>query len=132
MNIHLHINPNSGVALFRQIAHEIQAACLRGELKPGDRLPSVRELAAHLGLNPTTIVKAYDLLENERRIHRRQGQGAFVAEGKQPLLPGEGEAIIAELAHQLALEGRRLGWSEEQIAAALERALAKLRPERSA
>jgi GntR family transcriptional regulator len=117
------------VPLYRQIASEVKAAFLRGFLQPGERLPSVRELAAQQGLNPTTVVKAYDLLDHERLIVRRQGQGAFVAGGTQPLAPDERKAIVDELAAALALEGRRLAWSEEELIQALREQLEALRPE---
>lgn len=129
VSLPIRIQPASGVPLYRQIASEVQAAFLRGYLKPGDRLPSVRELAAQQGLNPTTVVKAYDLLAHERLIVRRQGQGAFVAGGTEPLEPEERRAIVDELAGQLALEGRRLGWSEEELVEVLRERLAALRPE---
>ncbi len=130
MPLRIHIQPNSGVPLYRQVADEVKAAFLRGVLAPEERLPSVRELAAQLGIDPTTIVKAYDQLENERLIVRRQGQGAFVAGGQEPLLPNEAQGRVAELARQLALEGRRLGWSEAQIKRELEVELRALRPKR--
>ncbi len=128
MNIDIQVSPAAGVPLYRQVANEIKAACLRGYVRPGERLPSVRELATTLGLNPTTVVKAYDLLAHERVITRRQGQGAFVADGEQPLLPGERQALLARLAHELALEGRRLGMSETALIALLRDELRQLRP----
>lgn len=128
MNIHIHVQPGSATPLYRQIADEVKAAFLRGDLEPGERLPSVRELAGHLSMNPATVVKAYDLLANERLIVRRQGQGAFVADGNQPLHDGERKELIARLARQLAIEGRRVGMSEEELREAFERELASLRP----
>jgi len=128
MSLRIHINPNSGVALYRQIADEVKAAFLRGFIKPGERLPSVRELAVELGMNPTTIVKAYDLLEHERLINRRQGKGAFVADGQQPLHPEERSAHLVKLSKQLAIEGRRLGLSETELVSLLKDELRTLRP----
>ncbi|MCP3918535.1 MAG: GntR family transcriptional regulator [bacterium] len=130
MPLRIHIQPNSGVALYKQVANEVKAAFLRGALGSEERLPSVRELAAELGVNPTTIVKAYDQLENERLIVRRQGQGAFVAGGREPLRPEEEQGLLTKLARQLALEGRRLGWSEAEIKAQLDHELRALRPTR--
>lgn len=128
MNIHIHVQPGSATPLYRQIADEVKAAFLRGDLEPGARLPSVRELAGHLSMNPATVVKAYDLLANERLIVRRQGQGAFVADGNQPLHDGERKELIARLARQLAIEGRRVGMSEDDLREAFEHELASLRP----
>ncbi len=130
MNIDVRVNPSSGVPLYRQVANEIKTAILRGYVQAGEKLPSVRELAAHLGMNPTTIVKAFDLLAHERVVTRRQGQGVFVAKGEQPLLPGERTELLSELASQLAIEGRRLGLTERQITDLLRTELAELRPQR--
>ena len=130
MTLSIHIQPGSGEPLYRQIADEVRAAFLRGDLRAGDKLPSVRALAAQLGMNPTTIVKAYDVLAAERLIVRRQGQGAFVAGGSEPLHEGEQDERLRQAAARLALEGRRLGWTEKQLAALLREELQKLRPEK--
>lgn len=129
MVLRIQIRPNSGLPLYRQIANEVKAAFLRGYVRPGERLPSVRELASELGINPTTVVKAYDLLDRERLVVRRQGQGAFVAGGDEPLRPEERDARIGELAQELALEGRRLGFTEEAIGELVRRELRALRPD---
>ena len=84
----------------------------------------------HLGVNPTTIVKAYDRLEHERLIVRRQGQGALVADGQQPLHPEERGEILTKYAAQLALEGRRLGLSGGELVELLRGELRRLRPEK--
>jgi len=122
------VSPNSGVPLFRQIANQVKAAHLRGALAPEERLPSVRELARDLAVNPTTVVKAYELLERERVIVCRHGQGAFVRGGIEPLRDEERERLLGDLASELAREGRRLGTSESQLLGLLENELRKLRP----
>ena len=130
MTLHIHIQPHAGPPLYQQIVDEVKSAFLRGAVEAGERLPSVRELAVTLGVNPTTVVKAYDTLANERLIVRRQGQGAFVADGKPALAPEEKESLLAELAHRLALEGLRLGWTETELVAQLRAELRALRPDK--
>jgi GntR family transcriptional regulator len=120
--------PNSGVPLFKQVANQVKAAVLRGALAPEQRLPSVRELARELAVNPTTIVKAYEQLERERVIACRHGQGAFVIGGVEPLHAAERDGLLTQLAAEFAREGRRLGMSEQQLLALLESELRKLRP----
>ncbi|MFO1010216.1 MAG: GntR family transcriptional regulator [Planctomycetota bacterium] len=127
-HMRIQLAPNSGVPLFRQVANQVKAAFLRGHLAPGDRLPSVRELAKELAINPTTVVKAYEQLERERVITCRQGQGAFVTGGVEPLHQDEREELLSQHASELAREGRRLGMSEQQLLALLESELKKLRP----
>lgn len=132
MPIDLRLRPSAGTPLYRQIVDEVRSAFVRGLLTPGEKLPSVRELSAQLGVNPTTVVKAYDGLEAERLIVRRQGVGAFVAESTDPVIaPGEDEERLREGAAALALEGRRLGWSERRLVALFEDELRGLRPEES-
>ncbi|MDA1264728.1 MAG: GntR family transcriptional regulator, partial [Planctomycetota bacterium] len=126
--LHVHLQPHGGPPLYRQIVDEVKSAFLRGALQPGEKLPSVRELAATLGINPTTVVKAYDTLAHERLIVRRQGQGAFVQAGEQPLHEDEKDSQLAELARRLAVEGRRLGRTETELVELLRDQLRALRP----
>ncbi|MBL4702472.1 MAG: GntR family transcriptional regulator [Phycisphaeraceae bacterium] len=101
---------------------------MRGFLKPGDQLPSVRKLAAELAMNPATIVKAYDLLQEELLLVRQQGKGAFIADGNSALRSKASRHKLRELASQLALEGRRVGLDEDQIETLLRAELKKLQP----
>jgi GntR family transcriptional regulator len=123
-----HLEPSSGIPLYQQIVDEVKAATVRGLLKDGDRLPSVRELARTLGINPTTVVKAYDQLARERLIVLRQGLGAFVTLGREALPPGEREEKVEQLALRLAVEGRRHGYSGARLVEVLKLVLRKLRP----
>ncbi len=123
-----HLEPNSGVPLYRQIVDEVKAGTIKGLLRDGDRLPSVRELARSLGINPTTVVKAYEILEQEKLIVLRHGLGAFVTVGREALPPSEREERMERLASRLAVEGRRHGLSESRIVELLRRVLRRLRP----
>ena len=80
MNLHLQIDAHSGLPVYRQMVDQIKYYVASGTLKPGNQLPSVRELAQQLSINPTTVVKAYNELEHEQVIDLRHGKGAFVAE----------------------------------------------------
>ena len=66
--------------ITRQIAAQIRAQCASGVLKPGDRLPSVRALAAELAVNQNTILRVYERLTAEGLLERRHGDGTFVAD----------------------------------------------------
>jgi GntR family transcriptional regulator len=66
--------------ITRQIAAQIRAQCASGSLKPGDRLPSVRVLAAELTVNQNTILRVYERLTGEGLLERRHGDGTFVAD----------------------------------------------------
>ncbi len=74
----LKINQRSEIPIFRQIVEEIKTMIASGELHPGKQLPSIRELAVLLNINPNTIAKAYKQLESEGFLTTRKGVGVFV------------------------------------------------------
>lgn len=79
------INPASGIPIYLQIGQQIKTAVASGALQPGDQLPSVRELALELTINPNTAAKAYQELEREGIITTIRGKGTFIANQETPL-----------------------------------------------
>ena len=75
----LQIDHHSGQPIYRQVIDQIRRQVMAGQLRQGEQLPSVRDLAAQLRVNPMTISKAYSLLEMEGLLDRRRGVGLFVA-----------------------------------------------------
>ncbi len=78
--MHIRVETSSGMPITRQIAAQIRAQCASGTLRPGDRLPSVRALAAELAVNQNTILRVYERLTAEGLLERRHGDGTFVAD----------------------------------------------------
>ena len=76
----IRVETSSGMPITRQIAAQVRAQCASGVLKPGDRLPSVRALAAQLAVNQNTILRVYERLTTEGLLERRHGDGTFVAD----------------------------------------------------
>jgi GntR family transcriptional regulator len=76
----IRIETASGRPISRQIADQIRSHSVSGALLPGDRLPSVRQLARELGVNQNTILHVYERLTTEGLLERRQGDGTYVAE----------------------------------------------------
>jgi GntR family transcriptional regulator len=72
------INPNSGFPIYRQIVDQVLALTASGTLRPGDLLPSVRQVARDAAVNPMTVSKAYSKLETEGVVRRVRGQGMEV------------------------------------------------------
>ena len=97
--LHLQIDDRSGVPVYRQMMDQMKYYVAGGTLRPGDQLPSIRELAGALAVNPTTVVKAYTELEREGVIEMRHGKGAFAAEQ---------ELALRRTARQLAMEAAQL------------------------
>lgn len=67
--------------IYLQIADRLMEQVLAGQLKTDDRMPSVRDVAAQMGVNPNTVVRTFDYLQQEEIIFNRRGVGYFVAEG---------------------------------------------------
>ena len=76
----LRIDPDSAVPIYLQIVKTIKHQVATGRLKPGAQLPTVRELATDLRINPNTVARAYDLLDSDSVITTQQGRGTYVRE----------------------------------------------------
>ena len=80
----LHLNPSSGVPLYVQLVEQIKHAIETGAIRVGDQLPSVRQMAEELLINPNTVARAYRELEHEGVIELKHGSGAFIRESIVP------------------------------------------------
>ena len=72
------LNSSSGIPPYLQIAHQVRQALLAGVLRPGDQLPTVKEVVGQLAVNPNTVFKSYRELEREGLVQGRPGSGTFV------------------------------------------------------
>jgi GntR family transcriptional regulator len=102
----IRIDNASSRPIYHQIIDQIKRDIALGRLKAGEKLPTVRQLAGQLVLNPNTISKAYRQLEQDGIIVTRPGAGAFVAEGIIVTRPGAG-AFVAELSTNLSRSVRK-------------------------
>ena len=75
-----HLNPSSGVPLYLQLIEQVKHAIETGVLRAGEQLPSVRQIAEELLINPNTVARAYRELEHEGIIDLRHGSGAYIRE----------------------------------------------------
>lgn len=80
----IRIESSSGMPIARQIADQVRTHCASGTLCPGDRLPSVRQLAKELAVNQNTILRVYERLTAEGLLERRHGDGTYVADTLPP------------------------------------------------
>ena len=76
--IRFHLDPHSGVAFYVQLVQQVRQALLVGLLKPGDKLPTVKEVVAQVAINPNTVLRAYRDLEHDDVVISRPGLGTFV------------------------------------------------------
>ncbi|HMC18196.1 MAG TPA: GntR family transcriptional regulator [Gemmatimonadales bacterium] len=114
-----HLNPRSPIPLYEQIANRVRLAVASGELRPAAALPSVRQLATELRVNPATVVQAYRDLEGEGFVEMRQGAGTFVREVAPQARARERARQAAALVRELLAQAARLGVSRQELQAAV-------------
>jgi GntR family transcriptional regulator len=102
------IATGSSEPIYRQLVEQVRRLAAAGQLKPGDGMPSVREIAQALALNPMTVSKAYGLLEMEGVLTRRRGLGMVVADSAVPARPADRAALLRPILEQAAREARQL------------------------
>lgn len=109
------IEPSSGIPIIRQIADQIRTQCASNVLKPGDRIPSVRELAAQLAVNPNTILHVYERLTLEGILERRHGEGTFVAQALPSNQLAQQKELFEADARRLVEKARTLGITPDEL-----------------
>ena len=103
------IDHHSGVPVSTQISEQLKYRVVSGELPAGERLPSVRALAAQLRLNPTTVARVYRQLEAEGVIYTQTGNGTFVGGRSPGLTQSEQRRRLEGPIRKLVVEAGRLG-----------------------
>ncbi|MFY1685411.1 GntR family transcriptional regulator [Micromonospora sp. WMMD730] len=84
---HFRLDTGSGVPPYLQLVHQVQQAVLLGFLRPGDRLPLIREVVESLAIDPNTVAKAHHQLEQEHLVTGRPGHGTFVTDTLPAAVP---------------------------------------------
>ena len=110
------LDGSSGVPPYLQLVHQVRQSLLLGYLREGDRLPTVKELAGDLAINPNTVVKAYRQLEHEGLAGGRPGQGTFITATLASPPPDASEALRASL-EQWFRDAEEAGLGEDAVAA---------------
>lgn len=129
--LHLQIDERSGVPVYRQIMDQIKYYVAGGTLRPGDQIPSIRELANAMAVNPTTVVKAYSELESDGIIEKRHGKGAFIAAQAPALSQVDQEIALRRSAKQLAVEATQLQVPSPKVLTVVREELGALSSERT-
>jgi GntR family transcriptional regulator len=110
-----HVNTASRVPIYQQLVRQVREAVARGELGPDERLPSVRQLADELAVNPNTVARAYTELERDGTLVSRPGLGIFVAQPGTDLTRAARDRRLRELLDQLLTEAVHLGYSADEV-----------------
>ena len=109
------IDPRSPIPLYVQIANRLRVAIATGEIAPAMPLPSVRQLAAEIRVNPATVVQAYRDLERDGLVESRQGAGTFVRDVAAPRRASERQREARRLVRALVTEASSLGITQAEL-----------------
>ena len=115
--INFRLDPRTGLAPYRQLVDQVRQAVSLGLLRPGDRLPSVREVVTQVTINPNTVHRAYRDLEHEGVVEGRAGLGTFVAASAASRVSAEDRTVLLEELRGWVGRARRAGLDGDAIAA---------------
>ena len=128
--VFVRIETSSGMPIARQIADQVRTQCASGTLRPGDRLPSVRQLAKDLAVNQNTILRVYERLTAEGLLDRRHGDGTFVADSLPPGRLKVQRELLQHEAQKFARRAMELGMSTPETHKLLDEAFEKIERQR--
>lgn len=109
------IDLHSGVPVYRQLIDQVRGGIASGSLTAGDQLPTVRQLAVDLAINPNTVMRAYRELELGGLLETHQGTGTFIAEKKMEGKPAERERQLLQMAGEFAARAGAAGFTLEDL-----------------
>lgn len=115
----------SGVPVYRQLIDQVQGGLASGSLKAGDQLPTVRQVAVDLTINPNTVLRAYRELEIRGVLDTQQGTGTFISDRKPAMNNGERERQLGQLVSDFTARAGAGGFTVEQLIEALRERLAE-------
>jgi GntR family transcriptional regulator len=120
------VDTRSPVPVYQQIIEQVRAQVEESALPPGTPLPSVRQLAADLDINPNTVAKSYLLLERDGVIQTVRRRGTFVAEQAAERIRARQDRRLDEAAEQIIRQAEELGMSHQELLSAVSQRLQSL------
>jgi len=109
------LDPTTGVPAYRQVIDQVTLAIATGALSGGDQLPTVRQVAVDLAINPNTVVRAYRELEIKGTLSTQQGVGTFVTPGSVKPDEAQREKRLSQLAAECAAKAGAEGFRIEEL-----------------
>jgi len=129
--IQVTINTRVNAPIYKQIVEQIKQQVAGNQLKPGEKLPTVRDLALTLGINPATVARAYQELEQENILGASRRRGTIVlGESENPQRLPLRQSRLANTIYNLLLEALSQGFNPDEIEAAFALQLARWRSQR--
>ncbi len=109
------VDTSSFIPIYEQIKKEFKKEIFMRNLKPNDPLPSIRDLATELLINPNTVARAYRELEMEGFIYTRKGKGCYVSDDSTQLMVDERKSILAQSFDEVIQDAKKFGLNPEEI-----------------
>ena len=109
------IDLHSGVPVYRQLIDQVRGGIASGSLTAGDQLPTVRQLAVDLAINPNTVMRAYRELELGGLLETHQGTGTFISSKKMEKKSAERERQLSQMAADIAARAGAAGFTVEDL-----------------
>ena len=106
---------HTGVPVYRQLIDQVRAGVASGALTAGDQLPTVRQLAVDLSINPNTVMRAYRELELGGMLETHQGTGTFISDKKIEKKSSERERQLGQMASEFAARAGAAGFTLEEL-----------------
>ena len=116
----IQIDARSSKPIYEQIVERIKESIIKGVLRPGDRLPSVREMSSMIMANPNTVAKAYQELERQKAIETIQGKGTFVAQDNRPRVDDDMLEALKKQLYKAAVDAHYMGLFKNDLTAILD------------
>ena len=110
-----HLDVYSGVPVYRQIIDQVTGGMASGVLKAGDQLPTVRQLAVDLAINPNTVVRAYGELEIRGVLETQQGTGTFISRQKIKRDEVERQRRLNQLVSEFMARAGAMGFTVQEL-----------------
>lgn len=120
------VDPANGVAIFDQVVRQVKFAVARGAIRPGNMVPSVRELAKELAINPNTVARAYQQLQSDGVLEGVRGMGLEVAADAVKLCRAERIKIVQARLRNALVEALQSGLEGDELRGLVERELGSL------
>ncbi len=114
------IDSKSGVPFYRQIIEQVKFAISRGDLEPGAQLPTVRQLAVDLSVNPNTVIRAYKEMEIEGLLETHQGSGTFVTDHQPKIGDMERQRMLDQIITEMLARASSYGFVLDEVLAGLQ------------
>src|SRR5690242_18902114 len=118
--IEFRLDLHSGVPVYRQIIDQVMGRMAAGALQPGDQLPTVRQVAVDLAINPNTVQRAYREMEIRDVLATQQGTGTFISHQKMERAEVERRRQLAQLAADFVARGGAAGFTVQELLEAVQ------------